>query len=235
MDLRICAPVLHSSGHSVCRADNVPRHTSLHLQAPSRFKGRERAIKFAAGTMRRVKDVIQREMKFYSLTSDIWLSITTDSFMSLTLHYMTADFRMREFTLMVKLLRGHHTGNAVLVALSSVLMDFGIEKERLVFVLRDNGFNMVKACDDWGVAISGCIGHCLHLVVRSFLIKRRGHSEEPTEMNEGGQHDNQLDHHNEEEDTTADYSTDFIDPRAEGTQFDEFRILSAASVLSRSL
>ncbi|TYZ68157.1 hypothetical protein PybrP1_005108 [[Pythium] brassicae (nom. inval.)] len=134
-------------------------------------------------------------------------------------------------------MRGRHTGDAIHVALSSALMDFGIEKKRLVLVLRGNGSKMVKACDDWGVAHFGCIGHCLHLVVGPFLLERRGHSEEPTEMNEGGQHDDQLDHHGEEVGLTADYPTDFIDPppRAEGTQFDEFRLLSATSVLSRSL
>ncbi|TYZ66683.1 hypothetical protein PybrP1_007770 [[Pythium] brassicae (nom. inval.)] len=92
--------------------------------------------------MRRVKDSIQREMKFYSLT-----------------------------------------GDAIQVALSSALLDFGTENERLVLVLRDDGSSMAKACYNWDVALFGCIGHCLHLVVGPFLLERRGHMEEPTEMN----------------------------------------------------
>lgn len=68
--------------------------------------------------------------------------------MSLTLHHATADFWMREFTLMVKPLRDRHTGDAIRVALSSALQVFGVQKERLVLVLRDNGFDMVKVCKD---------------------------------------------------------------------------------------
>ena len=45
-------------------------------------------------------------------------------------------------------------------------------------MLRDSGSNMVKACEDWGVAHFPCIGHSLHLVVGPFLLIPKKKSEE---------------------------------------------------------
>ena len=49
------------------------------------------------------------EMEFFSCTSDIWLSRTMESFLALTIHYLTDNFDMKKFVLKVDPIVGKHT------------------------------------------------------------------------------------------------------------------------------
>ena len=52
---------------------------------------------------------IDEEVKFFTVTTDIWSSRTMESFMALTLHSLAEDFQPINFTLAVELLRERHT------------------------------------------------------------------------------------------------------------------------------
>lgn len=55
---------------------------------------------------------------------------------------------------------------------------WGIKKEKLAMLLRDNASNGVKACNDWGIPHFGCVAHCLHLIVGPFLLCSKKEEEE---------------------------------------------------------
>lgn len=57
-----------------------------------------------------VKTQIAEDADFYSLTSDMWTSRATDSYISLTIHFVNSNFEMMTYTLDVMSFRGKHTG-----------------------------------------------------------------------------------------------------------------------------
>eukprot|EP00644_Phytophthora_capsici_P018335 jgi/Phyca11/131900/e_gw1.119.38.1 len=69
--------------------------------------------KFALRESVSVRMIIKRECRYFSVTTDIWTSMNTDSYLSLTLHYVTPDFRFRNWTLEVKAFPGRHSGEAI--------------------------------------------------------------------------------------------------------------------------
>lgn len=158
-------------------------------------------------TMERVRATLREEMQFFALTSDIWTSLAMDSFMSLTIHYLTKDFKMKEFTLMVRQLSGRHTGDSIRATLSGALDEFNLDKDKMAMMLRDNGSNMVKACEDWGIPHFGCIGHCLHLIVGPFLLETKS-VEATTDQQFAGSSMADSNDIDEEDDSTADYDDD---------------------------
>ena len=104
-----------------------------------------------------------------------------DSFMALTLQYVTDKFKMVNLTLEVSQLHGRHTGNFIKDELIKYFDLWGLNKENLVLMSRDNGSNIVKACRDWGIQHFGCIGHCLHLIVGPLFIKRDSNNNDEAE------------------------------------------------------
>jgi hypothetical protein len=51
---------------------------------------------------------------------------------------------------------------------------WGIQKENMTMMLRDNACNAIKACCNWGITHFGCIGHTLHLIVGALFVQKRG-------------------------------------------------------------
>ena len=94
---------------------------------------------------------IDKEVEFFSVTTDIWSSRTMESFMALTLHSLTEDFQPINFTLAVEPLRGRHTAAFIKKSLEQQFESWRLNKDFLVMMLRDNASNAVKACADMGV------------------------------------------------------------------------------------
>ena len=63
-------------------------------------------------------------------------------------------------------------------------MKWGLFTEKLTVMARDNGSNIVAACNMWGIHHIGCIGHSLHLVVNPFLQKKKEEEDSNGEEND---------------------------------------------------
>ena len=145
---------------------------------PSRFKLTKDLSKMSSLITKKMKEMMKRDMKYFSASTDIWSSRRMDSFMALTLHYVTDKFRMVNFTLEVAELHGRHTGNFIKDELTKYFDFWGLNKQNLVYMSRDNGSNIVKACREWEIQHFGCIGHCLHLIVGPLFIGRNSNDDE---------------------------------------------------------
>ena len=95
------------------------------------------------------------------------------SLMALTLHYLTEDFQMREFTLEASPVQGNHTADMIRESLISAFQKWGLNEGKLSLMLRDSASPGVKACNDWGIEHASCINHLLHLLVGPFLVPKR--------------------------------------------------------------
>ena len=115
---------------------------------PSRNKHRNQMMKLAECVMQKVKHTIKKEMDYYSMTTDIWSSRVMQSFMAVTLHYLTEEFDIKTFVLEVTPLRGSHTGEFIAERLRHTLLSFGMQVQKVALLLRDNASNGIKACDE---------------------------------------------------------------------------------------
>lgn len=142
------------------------------VQPPSRNKHKEQLIKISNLVMKKVREKIQRETDYFAMTTDIWSSRTMESYMAITIHYLTTEFVMKDFTLEVTPLQGSHTGDYIREFWSESISRFGLNKDKLSMMMRDNASNGIKACNDWGVQHFGCIAHSIHLVIGTFLLEK---------------------------------------------------------------
>lgn len=113
-----------------------------------------------------------------SFTTDIWSSDHRPlSLLSLTAHWIDADFTLRRAVLHAREFRGSHTANAITNAVEEMLRDWTIDKKKVHVVLRDNAANMRKAMDQLGVPSLGCFAHSLQLVVHEGVLSQRAVSD----------------------------------------------------------
>ncbi|OWZ07324.1 Zinc finger BED domain-containing hypothetical protein [Phytophthora megakarya] len=71
----------------------------IKIKIPSRTKGRGDIIQVAKELRSSLKEIIKKECQHYSVTTDIWTSRHPDSYMALTIHYLTAEFQFRSWSL----------------------------------------------------------------------------------------------------------------------------------------
>ena len=173
------------------------------LKLPSRNKVKKDIDELAIQLASRMKDELQKNCLHYALTSDLWSSQTMQAFMAMTIHFLTGDFTMRNYTLEVCPVVGKYTANMIRGEMTMALSNWSLMKENMTMMLRDSGSNMVKACRDWGIDHFACIGHSLHLVIGPFLVKKRSaHSavqnEEQFDENKAEDMDSFVDEFNED-------------------------------------
>ena len=143
------------------------------LKLPSRNKVKKDIDELAIQLASRMKDELQKNCLHYALTSDLWSSQTMQAFMAMTIHFLTGDFTMRNYTLEVCPVVGKYTANMIRGEMTMALSNWSLMKENMTMMLRDSGSNMVKACRDWGIDHFACIGHSLHLIIGPFLVKKK--------------------------------------------------------------
>jgi len=107
-------------------------------------------------------------------TTDIWSSdVCPMSLLSLTAHWIDSTFDLKRAVLHAHQFRGSHTAEHVKQAIEEMLNTWGIDKQQVHVILRDNARNMKKAMDYMGVPSVGCIAHTLQLVVHEGLLSQR--------------------------------------------------------------
>ena len=131
-------------------------------------------MKVAEWMENEINTQIHREMNYFSTTTNLWSSRRMTALMALTLHYLTEDFQMRDFTLEASPVEGNHTSTMIQNVLMTSYERWGLNIEKLSLMLRDGAANGKKVCDDWGIRRISCINNSLHLVVGPFLLLKKG-------------------------------------------------------------
>ncbi|KAM9456199.1 E3 SUMO-protein ligase ZBED1 [Clarias gariepinus] len=115
-----------------------------------------------------IKDDILNEIKdiqFFSATTDMWSSSNMTPYMSLTIHYISADWSLHSKCLETRYVPDNHTADTLGENLKSAVADWGLDEHKLVCITTDNGANIVAAIRDLGWPWLNCFGHNLHLAV----------------------------------------------------------------------
>ena len=105
-----------------------------------------------------------------ALTTDIWTSRATQAYLTITAHFITAEWKMGSAVLQTQEMPERHTGVHISEKLKEATSEWGIADEKVVAVVHDNATNMVLAADlleGWGDL--SCFGHTLQLAVNTGL------------------------------------------------------------------
>jgi hypothetical protein len=108
---------------SIVEDESFKEYSSFLCQArgmfvvPSRIKVRRQMMELGNYVMQLIRKDMKHSMLYFGLTTDIWSSRMMQSFMALTIHYLTNDFEMKNAVLEVKPLVGSHTGKHFCIAI----------------------------------------------------------------------------------------------------------------------
>lgn len=115
------------------------------------------------------------EIDYISITTDTWTSIATESYLTVTVHYVSKEWILKSHVLGTLLLEERHTGEHLSEWIVKMLSNFGVNPSKIVAVVHDNASNMVSAMNilhsTYGIQSFRCSAHTLQLVVHSTLSK----------------------------------------------------------------
>lgn len=107
------------------------------------------------------------------ITTDTWTSVATESYLTITVHYVSKDWFMQNHVLGTMLLEERHTGEKLSKWMLKMVGKFQIDPSKIVAVVHDNASNIVCAMNllkqSHGWESVRCSAHTLQLAVHSAL------------------------------------------------------------------
>lgn len=102
-------------------------------------------------------------------TTDCWTNANNESFLGLTIHYISDEFYLVSNTLALTHLSGAHSSQNLSSTLQQTLTDWNIF-DKVKYFCSDNGRNIVLALELLNsVTVIPCSCHCLNLCVEDIL------------------------------------------------------------------
>ena len=140
------------------------------IDIPTRFMVSELIQKKFSSYIQLERDLINDQIEFMSLKSDLWSDLNQRSYLSLTMHYIW-EGKLKSMILAVEQMMDNHTCGNIQSLIEKILEDFHIEKTKIVGIVTDNARNIIKATENTFVSEKKltCFGHNLNLMVNDSL------------------------------------------------------------------
>ena len=115
---------------------------------------------------KRVNEIKQEldQISHVALTSDLWTSRATESFLTITCHYLTSSWVLKSLVLETFAFKSSHTAENIAASFLRVATSWEIS-EKVVAMVTDNAANIVAAVRITGWKHVRCFAHTLNLVV----------------------------------------------------------------------
>ncbi|XP_063757877.1 E3 SUMO-protein ligase ZBED1-like [Eleginops maclovinus] len=105
---------------------------------------------------------------FFSCTTDLWTSRTVDTYMAVTLQFITQSWEMQSWCLGCSALYSDHTADTLKETLEEIITDsWGLDMANMAGMTTDNASNNRKAFSEY--TWIPCFGHNLHLAVNKAI------------------------------------------------------------------
>ena len=100
-------------------------------------------------------------------TSDIWTSDTNAAFMSLTLHYIDSQFKLKRVLVRLIAFPEEHTGDEIAIKIDFLVGKLGIGPKIETWMTTDGGSNVRKGVEKSKLIQTGlwCVDHRIHLMI----------------------------------------------------------------------
>ena len=115
-------------------------------------------------TRERMKGKVSSAQSF-SITTDMWTSLANQAYMSVTAHFINAEFQLESVLLDTREFLEAHTASNIATELEAVLDEWDLSSLNIGAVVTDNGSNIVRAVNDLGWMNFNCFSHTLQLAV----------------------------------------------------------------------
>ncbi|XP_065891555.1 zinc finger BED domain-containing protein 4-like [Dysidea avara] len=121
----------------------------------------------------RVRHILQEQAVYIAITADLWTSVATESYITVTFHYLDAQWQMKSVVSGTLPLFESHTANNIVTWIKELVDDVSIATEKVVAFVHDNCKNIENAGNSleevYGWFSLGCAGHTLQLCVNAGL------------------------------------------------------------------
>ncbi|XP_057706031.1 E3 SUMO-protein ligase ZBED1-like [Corythoichthys intestinalis] len=120
----------------------------------------------------KLKNMLQ-DIDCVALTTDVWTSLTTESYLGVTCHFLGEDWEMKALNLTTMRLEERHTATDIADWLEETTARFDVPFSKVKALVHDNGVKVVAAAcilkekHGWDSVI--CSGHTLNLIVQNTL------------------------------------------------------------------
>lgn len=111
------------------------------------------------------RDII--ESKGIAVTHDGWTSINTESYGTVTAHFIDKEWRLKSAVLETRKIVGSHTGEAIAENLRRAQKEWSLPSQPTATT--DNAANEIKAFEHLQWTRFGCFGHRINLAVKKAL------------------------------------------------------------------
>ena len=118
---------------------------------------------------KKVELISQLRNQDVAFTTDMWSSHSKHGYVTLTYHYINNDWMMRSGVLATRHMPETHTGLHIAKRIDERRYEFGISKEHVAGITRDNAANMGVAVAELGFSDTACFGHTLQLAINAAL------------------------------------------------------------------
>lgn len=103
--------------------------------------------------------------QYFSSTTDLWSSNTTEPYMGFTVHYINDSWEIQSKCLQTLYFPESHTGKNLSEGLCDTLKSWGLKESQQVCITTDNGSNILSAVSMLNWTHLSCFGHNLNLAV----------------------------------------------------------------------
>ena len=114
------------------------------------------------------KSLLQNEVQFCTITTDLWTSRTTMGFMTVTCHFLTNEWELKSIVLDTPRIDVSHTAENLKAALLTITDDWGITT-KISCAITDNANNIVAAIRGTGWQHLPCFAHTINLIVTNSI------------------------------------------------------------------
>lgn len=153
-------------------------HVEPRYQVPSRHYFTEKALPALYKNISDKVRVMLLDAPHVSFITDIWSSsVAPMSLLSLTAQWIDSSIVLRHATLHAQEFRGSHTAEYIQQSMENMLNNWGIDKQHVHVIVRNNAANMKKAKRDMAVPSVGCVAHSCQLCVHEGLLSQHSVSD----------------------------------------------------------
>ena len=141
---------------------NLPsRRTITHTLLPDLYKEQRARVMFGL-----------QEAKYVAITTDTWTSRVTESYLTVTAHYIDDEWNLKCHVLETLQMTTAHTSANLASELKTIFESWNIQ-DKICRIVTDNAANIVKAVTDLKYQHLPCFAHTLNLTVKDG-IKQTG-------------------------------------------------------------